>query len=81
MHDFFHAAEAYGLPFTPTSRGGNTPTYFKDGANLAVSASCALNISAYKQLTNLDPFVTESLSTQLQSFKNLLPIISQGSSN
>jgi hypothetical protein len=60
--------------------GGNTSAYFQHGANFAVAASQALDNSAYKQLTNLDPWVGESLSTQLQSLIDLLPIISQGSS-
>jgi hypothetical protein len=80
MVNLFHEAQAYGLSFLPPSMGGNTAAYFQHGANFAVSGAQALNNSAYKQLTNLDPIIPESLSTQLQSLKNLLPIISQGSS-
>uniref|UniRef100_A0A0D9XPW8 Esterase n=1 Tax=Leersia perrieri TaxID=77586 RepID=A0A0D9XPW8_9ORYZ len=73
-------AQAYGIPFQPPSKGGSTAEYFKDGANFAVAASQALNNSAFKKLTNMNPWNTDSLSTQLQSLKNLLPTISQGSS-
>ncbi|KAJ3709036.1 hypothetical protein LUZ61_012741 [Rhynchospora tenuis] len=73
-------AQAYGLPTMPPSMGGNTPDYFKHGANFAVAAARALNNSAYKRVTGMDPPGDDhSLGVQLQSFKDLLPIISQGS--
>ncbi|KAJ3709032.1 hypothetical protein LUZ61_012737 [Rhynchospora tenuis] len=75
-------AQAYGLPPMPPSMGGNTPEYFQSGANFAVAAARALNNSAYRKVTGMDPPFPQdhSLSIQLQSFKDLLPIISQGSS-
>ncbi|KAJ4798113.1 GDSL esterase/lipase [Rhynchospora pubera] len=75
-------AQAYGLPTMPPSMGGNTADYFKHGANFAVAAARALNNSAYKRVTGMDPpgLDDHSLGVQLQSFKDLLPIISQGSS-
>jgi hypothetical protein len=60
---------------------GSTPEYFKNGGNFAVGAMRALNNSAYKTVTGLDSTLPDySLGIQLQSFKNLLPIIAQGSS-
>ncbi|KAJ3709033.1 hypothetical protein LUZ61_012738 [Rhynchospora tenuis] len=75
-------AQAYGLPPMPPSMGGNTTEYFQNGANFAVAAALALNNSFYKRVTGLDPPHPEdhSLGVQLQSFKNLLPIITKGSS-
>lgn len=81
MINLLHAAEAYGLPLLPPSMAGNTPEYFQHGANFAVAAAQALNYSTYKKVTGLDPpGADHSLGIQLQSFKDLLPIISQGSS-
>jgi hypothetical protein len=76
-----NAAQAYGLPLPPPSTAGNTQKYFQHGAAFAVAAAPALNYSAYKQVTGLNPPGDDhSLSIQLQSFKDLLPVISQGSS-
>ncbi|KAJ4758241.1 GDSL esterase/lipase [Rhynchospora pubera] len=75
-------AQAYGLAPMPPSMGGNTPEYFQNGASFAVAAARALNNSAYKTVTGMDPPDQNdfSLGTQFRSFKDLLPTISQGSS-
>jgi phospholipase/lecithinase/hemolysin len=73
-------AQAYELPLLPPSKAGNTPEYFQHGANFAVAASTALNHSAYLSLTGFSLSGEDnSLGIQVQSLKNLLPIISQGS--
>ncbi|XP_078170532.1 GDSL esterase/lipase At1g28580-like [Carex rostrata] len=73
-------AEAYGLQLPPPSMAGNTPEYFQHGASFAVAGSMALNNSAYKSVTGLNrPGEDHSLGIQLQSLKDLLPIIAQGS--
>ncbi|KAJ1704743.1 hypothetical protein LUZ63_004522 [Rhynchospora breviuscula] len=73
-------AQAYGLPLPPPSMAGNTRAYFQNGANFAYAGSMALNISTYKKVTGLDRAGPDhSLGIQLQSFKDLLPVISQGS--
>ncbi|KAJ3709037.1 hypothetical protein LUZ61_012742 [Rhynchospora tenuis] len=75
-----HVAEAYGLPLPRPSMKGRTRNYFQHGANFAVAGSLVLNNSAYKEVTGLDhPAVDHSLGIQVQSFTDLLPIISQRS--
>lgn len=60
---------------------GNTPEYFQHGASFASAAWTALNNSAYKRVTGLNSTGKDhSLDIQLQSLKDLLPIIAQGSS-
>ncbi|KAJ3695214.1 hypothetical protein LUZ60_000591 [Juncus effusus] len=72
-------AQSFGLQLPPPSMVGNTTEYFNNGANFAVWGARALNNSYFQgkgfNLTDTD----YSLMVQLDEFKKLLPLISQGS--
>ncbi|KAJ1689967.1 hypothetical protein LUZ63_014122 [Rhynchospora breviuscula] len=73
-------AQQFGLPFLPPSVGGKTQEYFQKGVNFAVGGAAVLNNSEFNIISGLNLTTQDnSLWVQLQSFKNLLPTIAQGS--
>ncbi|TVU46913.1 hypothetical protein EJB05_06486, partial [Eragrostis curvula] len=69
-------ADALRLPFSPPSLVGKTAEDFRHGANFAVAASSALNLSFFKDLgldpSSLSPY---SLDVQVEWFKHVLQLL------
>ncbi|OAY83283.1 GDSL esterase/lipase [Ananas comosus] len=72
-------AEAFELPFLPPYLAGRGPEDFEHGANFAVGGATALNNSFFAAKGMEVTWTDYSLSTQLQWFKNLLPLLSNES--
>ncbi|XP_020098898.1 GDSL esterase/lipase At1g28570-like isoform X1 [Ananas comosus] len=72
-------AEAFQLPFLPPYLAGRGPEDFEHGANFAVGGATALNNSFFAAKGMEVTWTDYSLSTQLQWFKNLLPLLSNES--